>query len=245
MPPHLETRELKKSYFVGEVRVEALRGVDLAVAPGEFVAVMGPSGSGKSTLLHLLGGLDRPTSGIVRFGEIDLTGLGERQLALLRRRSIGVVFQFYNLLPTMTAEENAALPLLLDGVPAARASRRAIEALERVGLGQRREHTPDRLSGGEQQRVALARAMVIRPSLVLADEPTGNLDRASGEAVLALLRSACDQGGHAVVMATHDDRAAAVADRVVFLADGRVVDEVRGPGLTPEAVSLARSRPSG
>ncbi len=135
MPAHLETRDLKKRYFVGEVGVEALRGVDLAVAPGEFVAVMGPSGSGKSTLLHLLGGLDRPTSGTVRLGGIVLTALGERQLALLRRRSIGVVFQFYNLLPTMTAEENAALPLLLDGVPAARAAPRAVEALERVGLG--------------------------------------------------------------------------------------------------------------
>jgi putative ABC transport system ATP-binding protein len=242
--PHLETHQLRKSYRSGQVSVEALRGVDLAVAAGEFVAIMGPSGSGKSTLLHLLGGLDRPTSGSVRLAGTSLSELDEGQLSLLRRRRIGVVFQFYNLLPTMTAEENAGLPLLLDGVPPEPASRRAAEALARVGLADRRGHTPDRLSGGEQQRVALARALVARPEVVLADEPTGNLDRAAGDQVLELFRRACDDG-HTLVMVTHDDLAAAIADRVVFLTDGRVVDEMRAPDLTPETVAAVRARRAG
>jgi putative ABC transport system ATP-binding protein len=160
----------------------------------------------------------------------------------LRRRKIGVVFQFFNLLPTMTAEENVGLPLLLDGALADEISRRAAEALDWVDLAERRRHTPDRLSGGEQQRVALARALITHPDLILADEPTGNLDSASGEQVLSMLRRACDERGQTVLMVTHDPTAAARADRVVFLGDGKIRDELRGPGLTPEAVARARSK---
>lgn len=242
MPSLLQARHLTKRYGTGEAAVEALRGVDLAVAQGEFVAIMGPSGSGKSTLLHLLGGLDVASAGETRLTEIDLTGLSDADLTRLRRRSIGVVFQFFNLLPTMTAVENVALPLALDGVSPRRAAERATEALAWVGLREREHHTPDQLSGGEQQRVALARALVVEPRVILADEPTGNLDSASGNQVLGLLRRACDEGGQTVVMVTHDDAAAAHADRVVFLRDGRISDELQGPGLTPEAVAGARAR---
>ena len=233
----IEARQLHKVYPMGEVSVEALRGVDLAVSRGEFLAIMGPSGSGKSTLLHLLGGLEGASAGDVALDEESLGDLGERAVTLLRRRRIGVVFQFFNLLPTMSAEENVALPLLLDGRPWRECTARAGEALAWVGLADRARHTPDRLSGGEQQRVALARALVIRPEVVLADEPTGNLDRAAGELVLDLLRRACDESGQTVVMVTHDPSAAARADRVVFLRDGRVVNELRGPGLTAESIA--------
>jgi putative ABC transport system ATP-binding protein len=239
MSHRIEARQVHKVYPMGEVSVAALRGVDLAVAPGEFVAIMGPSGSGKSTLLHLLGGLEGVSAGEVALEEESLADLGERAVTLLRRRRIGVVFQFFNLLPTMTAEENVALPLLLDGRPWRECAARAGEALAWVGLADRAHHTPDRLSGGEQQRVALARALVIRPQVLLADEPTGNLDRAAGTLVLDLLRRACDESGQTVVMVTHDPSAAARADRVVFLRDGRVVNEVRGPGLTAESLAQA------
>jgi len=233
----IEARQLHKVYPMGEVSVEALRGVDLAVSRGEFLAIMGPSGSGKSTLLHLLGGLEGASAGDVALDEESLGDLGERAVTLLRRRRIGVVFQFFNLLPTMSAEENVALPLLLDGRPWRECTARAGEALAWVGLADRARHTPDRLSGGEQQRVALARALVIRPEVVLADEPTGNLDRAAGALVLDLLRRACNESGQTVVMVTHDPSAAARADRVVFLRDGRVVNELRGPGLTAESIA--------
>jgi putative ABC transport system ATP-binding protein len=233
----IEARQLHKVYPMGEVSVEALRGIDLAVARGEFLAIMGPSGSGKSTLLHLLGGLEGISAGDVALDEKSLADLSERAVTLLRRRRIGVVFQFFNLLPTMSAEENVALPLLLDGRPWRECTARAGEALAWVGLADRAHHTPDRLSGGEQQRVALARALVIRPEVLLADEPTGNLDRAAGALVLDLLRRACDQSGQTVVMVTHDPSAAARADRVVFLRDGRVVNELRGPGLTAESIA--------
>ncbi|HLB63407.1 MAG TPA: ABC transporter ATP-binding protein [Anaerolineales bacterium] len=242
MEPIIAAKDLQKHYPMGEVVVEALRGLNLTVRPGEFVAIMGPSGSGKSTLLHLLGGLEVASSGEVRLRQQSLSALGERDLTLMRRRKIGVVFQFFNLLPTMTAEENVALPLLLDGRPARETSARAAEALGWVGLAERRRHTPDRLSGGEQQRVALARALITRPDVVLADEPTGNLDSASGEQVLDLLRRACLEKGQTVLMVTHDPAAAARTDRVVFLRDGRVIDEVRGPGLTPEAIVHAQAR---
>ncbi|OGO10085.1 MAG: hypothetical protein A2Z66_02450 [Chloroflexi bacterium RBG_13_66_10] len=242
MDPILFAQDLQKRYPMGEVVVEALRGIDLTVRPGEFVAIMGPSGSGKSTLLHLLGGLEEASSGEVRLAERSLASLGERELTMLRRRKIGVVFQFFNLLPTMTAEENVALPLLLDGIPAREIDSRVAEALGWVGLRERARHTPDRLSGGEQQRIALARATVTGPDVILADEPTGNLDRASGAQVLDLLRRACDERGQTVLMVTHDPAAAARADRVVFLRDGRVIDEVRGPGLTSEAVVHAQAR---
>ena len=241
----LEARALHKRYPMGSLSVEALRGVDLAVARGEFLAVMGPSGSGKSTLLHLLGGLDQASSGGVLLAGRALERLSEHGLTLLRRRAIGVVFQFFNLLPTMTALENVALPLLLDGLPGREAERRAAQALDWVGLGDRQGHAPDSLSGGEQQRVALARALVAEPELVLADEPTGNLDSAAGEAVLDLLRRACDDAGRTVVMVTHDPAAAARADRVVFLRDGRAAHELRGPGLSAEAVARARAQAAG
>jgi putative ABC transport system ATP-binding protein len=233
----IEARQLHKVYPMGEVSVEALRGIDLAVPRGEFLAIMGPSGSGKSTLLHLLGGLEGISAGDVALDEKSLADLSERAVTLLRRRRIGVVFQFFNLLPTMSAEENVALPLLLDGRPWRECTARAGEALAWVGLADRAHHTPDRLSGGEQQRVALARALVIRPEVLLADEPTGNLDRAAGALVLDLLRRACDESGQTVVMVTHDPSAAARADRVVFLRDGRVVNELRGPGLTAESIA--------
>jgi putative ABC transport system ATP-binding protein len=242
MPNMLEARSLQKRYRMGEIPVQALRGVDLAVAPGEFVAIMGPSGSGKSTLLHLLGGLEEASEGMVALAGRPLSDMGERDLTLLRRRKIGFVFQFFNLLPTMTAEENVALPLLLDGVPARECAARASEALAWVGLVDRARHAPDSLSGGEQQRVALARALVTRPEVVLADEPTGNLDSAAGDRVFVLLRRACDEAGQTVVVVTHDPAAAARADRVVFLHDGRVVRELRGPDLSAEAVVQAQAQ---
>jgi len=239
MAPLIEARQLYKEYAMGEVSVAALRGVDLVVGRGEFLAIMGPSGSGKSTLLHLLGGLETASAGEVALEESTLAELGERAMTVLRRRRIGIVFQFFNLLPTMTAEENVALPLLLDGRPWRECTGRAAEALAWVGLADRAHHTPDRLSGGEQQRAALARALVIRPQVLLADEPTGNLDRAAGGLVLDLLRRACSESGQSVVMVTHDPWAAARADRVVFLRDGRVVNELRGPGLTADSLAQA------
>jgi putative ABC transport system ATP-binding protein len=240
MDATITARSLHKRYPMGESAVEALHGIDLAVAPGEFVAIMGPSGSGKSTLLHLLGGLEAISSGEVRLGERSLASLTEREITTLRRRRIGVVFQFFNLLPTMTAEENVALPLLLDGIPAREIEARVDEALGWVGLQGRARHTPDRLSGGEQQRVALARALISGPDLVLADEPTGNLDSASGDQMLDLLQRACGERGQTVVMVTHDPAAAARAGRVIFLRDGRIRAEMRGPGLTAEAIARSR-----
>jgi putative ABC transport system ATP-binding protein len=217
----VEARAVHRTYEQGAVAVQALRGVDLAVSPGEFVAVMGPSGSGKSTLLHLLGGLDRPDAGSVTIDGQDLAHLGEPELALVRRRRIGYVLQFANLLPTLTAVENVAFPLMLDG--RRDATSLALEALSRVGLADRRDHRPGQLSGGEQQRVAIARSVVTNPAVVLADEPTGALDSLLGEDVLRLLRSVAD-GGQAVVMITHEPRAAAYADRVLRLRDGAAVD---------------------
>jgi putative ABC transport system ATP-binding protein len=203
--------------------VHALRGVDLSVYPGELVAVMGPSGSGKSTLLTLAGGLDMPTSGRVLVEGTDITTASRGQLAALRRRSIGYVFQDYNLIPALTAAENIALPLELDGVPARRARTSALAALDEMGLRATADRFPDEMSGGQQQRVAIARALVGDRRLVLADEPTGALDSETGESVLALLRSRCDAGA-AGILVTHEPRFAAWADRVVFLRDGNVVD---------------------
>jgi putative ABC transport system ATP-binding protein len=233
----LEVRGVAKSFGEGETRVEALRGVDLDVRRGEFVVVMGPSGSGKSTLLHLVAGLDRPSAGTIRVAGADLAAMDDDALTVLRRRRVGLVFQAFHLVHVLTAEENVALPLLVDGVPAAEAGRRATEALERVGLGARRGHLPGALSGGEQQRVALARATVAEPAVVLADEPTGNLDSARGEEVMALLRSVVDEGGRSVLMVTHDVRAAAHGDRIVWLRDGRAVaSQTLGPGSSVHEV---------
>ena len=219
-------RALTKRYGDGDVAVDALRGVDVAFAPGSFTAIMGPSGSGKSTLMHILAGLDQPTSGSVEIAGTELAALGDHDLTLLRRSQIGFIFQSYNLLPVLTAEENVLLPLRIAGE---RADPAWLEALiETVGLGDRRTHRPSELSGGQQQRVAVARALITRPAVVFADEPTGNLDSESGRDVLDLLRRAVDEFGQTIVMVTHDAAAAATADRVIFLADGSVVDEHAG-----------------
>ncbi len=211
-----------KSYGRGETAVRAVAGVSLAVAPREFVAIVGPSGSGKSTLLHLMAGLDLPDAGQVFVGGKSLQALSDDAVTVLRRRQIGVVFQFFNLLPMLTAEENVALPLVLDGVRLRAARPRARAMLERVGLGHRARHRPDQLSGGEMQRVAIARALVTGPLVLLADEPTGNLDSHTGEEILALVREMAERHGQAVVMVTHDARAAAHAQRVLAMRDGQV-----------------------
>ncbi len=216
----VEARGVTRSFRRGAETVQALRGVDIAVEAGEFVAITGPSGSGKSTLLHILGGLDRPDQGDVRLEGRQLSGLSDEELALVRRRRLGFVLQFFNLLPTLSAIENVAFPLLLDG--AKDALDRAGETLDQVGLAARADHRPSQLSGGEQQRVALARALVTKPALVLADEPTGNLDSLTGEDILKLLRSTAD-AGQTIVMVTHDARSASFADRTIRLADGVIV----------------------
>jgi putative ABC transport system ATP-binding protein len=223
----VQAENLTKVYGKGETAVTALDHVNLNVDAGEFLAVMGPSGCGKSTLLHLLGGLDRPTEGRVMIDGHSLADLSDTKLTELRRRKIGFVFQFYNLIPVLNATENAALPITLDGANGARAKSKGRAWLEKVGLGNRLTSRPDQLSGGQQQRVAVARALVAEPSLVLADEPTGNLDSKASDEIAALLRQVADEWGRAVVMVTHDPRIAAYADRIVFLKDGAIVDETR------------------
>ncbi len=216
----LEALDLGKTYGEGAGRVEALRGVNLSFERGEFTAVVGPSGSGKSTLLHLLGGLDRPTSGSVIAGGRDLGRLSENELALFRRRSIGFIFQFYNLIPVLTAEENISIPVLLDH---RRMERRFMEEiLEVLGIADRRRHMPGELSGGEQQRVCIGRALAAKPSLILADEPTGNLDRKTGREVIELLKLSVRRWRQTLVMITHDPEAASQADRIVSIVDGQV-----------------------
>ncbi len=227
----LKAQALHKQYQMGEVTINALQGVDFNVQKGEFVAIMGPSGSGKSTLLHLLGGLDTSSQGEVQLAGSQMAHLSDDQITILRRRQVGFIFQFFNLLPTLTAAENVALPLLLDGKNIEAHSERIDQLLDLVGLSDRRDHKPEQLSGGQQQRVAIARAFVNEPKIVLADEPTGNLDSKSGTAVLELLRQACKELETTVVMVTHDPHAASYADRVVFLKDGRVVRELP-PGDT-------------
>jgi putative ABC transport system ATP-binding protein len=223
----LEANDVSKQYQMGEVTVDALDGVDFVVEKGEFVAVMGPSGSGKSTLLHLLGGLDKSTDGEVTLGGRKLSIMSDREVTLARRRNVGFVFQFYNLLPTLTAEENIALPLLIDGKKIKEYRSKVDELLELVGLTDRRKHKPDQLSGGEQQRVAIARAFVNDPDIVLADEPTGNLDSRAGEEIMKLLRRSCDELGQTIVVVTHDPKAASFADRIVFLKDGQIASEIK------------------
>jgi putative ABC transport system ATP-binding protein len=215
---------------MGELTVSALDTVNFAVDKGEFVAIMGPSGSGKSTLLHLLGGLDGTSDGEITLAGKALSKLNDDQVTLVRRRNVGFIFQFYNLVPTLTAEENIALPLLIDGRNVNQYQSKIDELLNLVGLTERRHHKPDQLSGGQQQRVAIARAFVTDPDIVLADEPTGNLDSKSGKAILELLRHSCDELGHTIVMVTHDAYAASYADRVVFLKDGRVVRNLTRTG---------------
>ncbi|MEV7679036.1 ABC transporter ATP-binding protein [Streptomyces sp. NPDC088341] len=222
--PVLRLQELTRVHGSGATEVQALRGINLDVFPGELVAVMGPSGSGKSTLLTIAGGLDTPSSGRVIVEGTDITTVGRKQLAALRRRSIGYVFQDYNLIPALTAAENISLPRELDGASARKARTEAVAALAEMGLEQLADRFPDEMSGGQQQRVAIARALVGDRRLVLADEPTGALDSETGESVLALLRTRCDAGA-AGVLVTHEPRFAAWADRVVFLRDGSVVDQ--------------------
>jgi len=227
----LEAQALRKQYRLGEHTVDALAGVDFLVEKGEFVAIMGPSGSGKSTLLHLLGGLDKPSDGEVTLAGQRLSILNDTQATLVRRHNVGFVFQFYNLLPTLTAEENVALPLIIDGQSLRKHRARIDALLELVGLTARRRHKPDQLSGGEQQRVAIARALATEPAIVLADEPTGNLDSKTGMAIMELLRRSCDELGQTIVVVTHDPRAAAYADRIVFLGDGQVIGETTYEGM--------------
>jgi putative ABC transport system ATP-binding protein len=219
-------RGLTRRYGEGSTAVDALRGVDLDVRAGELVAVMGPSGSGKSTLMHLLAGLDTPTSGTVTIAGTELGKLGDADLTRLRRVHIGFIFQFFNLLPMLDAEENVLLPLSIAGEKPERAW--VEELLSKVGLQARRHHRPSELSGGEQQRVAIARALVTRPTILLADEPTGNLDSKTGGEILDLMRQSVDAYGQTTVMVTHDPRAAAIADRILFIADGSIVKQLTG-----------------
>ena len=218
----VQTRDVTKRYRRGDEELSALRGVSISIARGELVAIVGPSGSGKSTLLHLLGGLDQPTSGSIILGGQPIESYSDGELSAFRRRKLGFIFQFFHLLPTLSAEENVMLPLLLDGVPASKIAPTARDLLARMGLEKRAQHRPDQLSGGEMQRVAIARAIVAAPLLVLADEPTGNLDSTTGKGVLELLRALVKERNQALVMVTHDPQAAAYGDRVITLRDGRV-----------------------
>jgi putative ABC transport system ATP-binding protein len=225
--PAARAEALRKVYGTGGAAVEALRGVSIEIAAAEWTAIMGPSGSGKSTLLHILAGLDSPTEGKVFIGDVDLTTLNDKQLTQLRRDKVGFVFQAFNLIPTLTAEENITLPLDIAGTSVDRAWFDTV--VDTVGLRDRLGHRPSELSGGQQQRVAGARALVSQPAIVFADEPTGNLDSRSGVELLTFLRTAVDDHGQTIVMVTHDAHAAAHADRIVFLADGNIVDELREP----------------
>jgi len=235
----VEASELTRRYGEGEATVDALRGVNLAVQPGELVAVMGPSGSGKSTLMHLLAALDKPTSGTISIAGQDVGSLSDRAVTLLRRKHIGFVFQFFNLLPMLTAEENVALPLTIAGE---KPDPKFFEdLLERTGLTPRRKHRPSELSGGQQQRVAIARALVSQPTVVFADEPTGNLDSQTGAEILELLRASAKELGQTMVMVTHDAKAAEIADRVLFLADGQIVEELPRSGANEILAAMART----
>ena len=223
MPPLIEARGLAKTYRLGQVDVAALRGVDVDVAAGEFIAITGPSGSGKSTLMHILGCLDTATAGTYRLDGEDVSGLAGKRLAQVRNRKVGFVFQTFNLMPRLTVEENVALPLKYrGGVPRPERRARALRLLERLGLDQRIGHRPDELSGGERQRVAIARALVGEPAILMADEPTGNLDSGAGAEVLKTFAELHD-AGHTIVLVTHDPTVAARAERVIHMSDGRVV----------------------
>ena len=227
--------DVTRRYGEGDTAVDALRGVTVEIVPAKATAVMGPSGSGKSTLMHILAGLDKPTSGNVGIAGTEITTLGDNDLTKLRREHIGFVFQFFNLLPMLTAEENVVLPLTIAGEKPEKAWRE--ELLKTVGLADRREHRPAELSGGQQQRVAIARALISRPTVVFADEPTGNLDSKTGAEILELLRGSVERLGQTTVMVTHDPYAAAIADRILFLADGLIVRDM--PNAEASAVIAA------
>jgi putative ABC transport system ATP-binding protein len=232
----LAAEGLVKTFDHGGAEVRAVRGVDLTLAPAEFVSVMGPSGCGKSTLLHLLGGLDRATSGTIELEGRRVEALNETRWALLRRRSLGFVFQSFNLIHNLTVADNVELPALVAGVSPGEARRRRVELLDDLGIGDKAGLVPTRLSGGEQQRVALARALVNRPALLLADEPTGNLDTAASQEVVSLLRAQRERG-QAILMVTHDARVASAADRVITMRDGRIADETRlADGAAPASL---------
>ena len=235
----VEACGLTRRYGEGETAVDALRGVDLTVRSGELVAVMGPSGSGKSTLMHILAGLDTPTSGTVSIAGTEIAGLSDKKLTHLRRDHVGFVFQFFNLLPMLDAEENVVLPLSIAGKKPDKAW--LDDLLERTGLNNRRSHRPSELSGGQQQRVAIARALVTRPTIVFADEPTGNLDSKTSGEILELVRSMVDEYGQTTVMVTHEARAAAIADRILFLADGLVVKELGSHATANEVLEVMSS----
>ena len=228
----VSARGVTRRFGTGDTAVDALRGVDLDLDRGQFVAIMGPSGSGKSTLMHILAGLDAPTTGQTWIDGTQITGLGDKALTLLRRQKIGFVFQFFNLLPMLTAGENLDLPLAVAGTKPDGAWRNQLVA--DVGIGDRLDHRPSELSGGQQQRVAIARALIARPAVVFADEPTGNLDTKTGQEILDLLRRSADDLGQTIVMVTHDPRAAAIADRVMFLQDGLIVRD--GGKLSADAI---------
>jgi len=238
----IEVKNLSKTYGEGSTKVTDLNSVNLVIEKGQFVTVMGPSGCGKSTLLHLIGGLDKPSDGVVLIDNKDISKMNDNDLTELRRRKMGFVFQFYNLIPVLSAEENAALPLILDGVKMNVAGARAAEWLERNQMGDRLTHRPDQLSGGQQQRVAIARAMVSEPLIILADEPTGNLDSRASDEIATLLHQAVSEWGRTVLMVTHDPRIAAYADRIVFLKDGRVVDDVLLEGEKAENTRLLKEK---
>src|SRR4051812_31518601 len=235
--PAVALGDVRKVHGQGDGAVVALDGISIGLSPGSFTAIMGPSGSGKSTFLHVAAGLDRPTSGTVALGDTDLSTLSERRLTILRRERVGVVFPAFHLMPPLTVTQNIRLPLRLDGRRPRRSEVR--EAAARVGLDGRLRHRPSQLSGGQQQRVAIARALVTRPEVVFADEPTGALDTRTGRDVLALLRNVVDDDGHTVVMVTHDPTAAAHADRVIMLADGRLAGMLEAPTADEVAEHLA------
>lgn len=231
-------QNLRKSFGSGDSQVDALRGVNLDIARGEFLAVMGPSGSGKSTLLHLIGGLDSPNAGTITVDDQDLSTLNDRNLTLLRREKFGFVFQAFNLLDVLTAEENVALPLIIAGVPEGKAHQRAVEALQVVDLADRLSHQPPQLSGGQQQRLAIARALVAEPLVLLADEPTGNLDSSTSDQIMRVLRSLCDEHKQTILMVTHNKRHAAMADRMLEMRDGVIGSEytVQDPAVVTDIV---------
>lgn len=222
----LEIKNLCKVYGEGETRVDALKNISFDVDQGEFVAVVGPSGSGKSTLLHILGGVDIPTSGVVRIAGTDIGKLDENKLAIFRRRQIGLIYQFYNLIPILNVEENLTLPILLDGKKPDQ--KLLLDLVEKLGLSERRNHLPNQLSGGQQQRVSIGRALMNHPALLLADEPTGNLDTENSKEIIALLRKFNRENNQTVIIITHDERIALAADRVITIEDGRITRDTKG-----------------
>jgi len=240
----LVVENVVKQFRQGDRVVRALDGVSLEVAQGQFLAVMGASGSGKSTLLHLMAGLTQADGGRVLIAGADLGEMNDRELTLFRRRKVGLVFQSFNLIPTLTAEENVLLPLMLDGRNGDAGDAKVNELLVRLGLSDRRRHRPDAMSGGEQQRVAIARALLARPTVLFADEPTGNLDSTTSSEILEVLRDAVSDYDQTTIMVTHDAKAAAIADRVLFLADGRIVREL-GPSNASEVIDVLREVTNG